>query len=137
MQELLSFLERNHEIMSIVMTAFLSIALTLSIYVARRQSLELRMAEKKYVELLKKESEFIKLTQELQESEIDEIRKELASKYFGQSTFDEKVFTKVFFELDDSEKNLLQSAVFQKADKNRKAYFEHLVDIAKKRCHNT
>lgn len=129
MQEILSFLEKNHEITSFMITFFSVFALILSLYATKKQYQDLRRAEREYVALLKKEQEFLMM---LTESEKREIRKELASKYFAKPTFDEKVFTRVFLELDDSEKNLLQSAVFQKADKNRKAYFEHLVDIAKK-----
>ncbi|WP_394651831.1 hypothetical protein [uncultured Acinetobacter sp.] len=129
MQEILSFLEKNHEIMSLMITFFSVSALILSLYATKKQYQELRRAEREYVTLLKKEQEFLMI---LSKSEKMGVRKEIASKYFAKPTFDEKVFTRVFLELDDSEKNLLQSAVFQKADKNRKAYFEHLVDIAKK-----
>lgn len=129
MQEILGFLEKNHEIMSIMITFFSASALILSLYATWKQYQELRKAEREYVALLKKEQVFLNM---LNEYERMGIRKEIAYKYLLQPTLDEKVFTKVFLELDDNKKNLLQSAVFQKADKNRKAYFEHLLDIAKK-----
>ncbi|EMC7873556.1 hypothetical protein KTH76_02225 [Acinetobacter baumannii] len=129
MQEILNFLENNHGILSIMITVFSAFALVLSLYVTRKQYLELRKAEKEYVDLLIKEKEFLKL---LKDSEELDLQKTLASKYISKTNFDEKVFTNVFLKLDDSNRSLLQSAVFQKTDKNRKAYFEHLVDIAKK-----
>ncbi|ENV36838.1 hypothetical protein F959_01645 [Acinetobacter venetianus RAG-1 = CIP 110063] len=127
MNEILNFLADHTEIISVLMSMIMFFMTLSSLHISRRMYRVRRKAERKYIEALLRNDDFRKIMQN-----PEKMNKLLALYSSSQREMldDNKLFIRVFKELDILNQEQIKPALFQIDLESRHAYMKKVVDEA-------